>query len=196
MEKKIILLIVTLTISTTLFSQSIRKFIDTGSVKNQFDYLINKSNRYQNYKVVEINWLLKLKRNVVDSLATSKKEIVQNYTLINNQKNTISDLNESLTNSKNTITTLNSEKKSISFLGASFSKSFFKTIVFLIIGLLIAFLSLFVFKFKQSNSITVQTKLTLNELEEAFDAHRKRALEREQKVMRKLQDELNKQKDS
>ncbi len=34
----------------------------------------------------------------------------------------------------------------------------------------------------------------LAETEEEFEDHRKRALEREQKVMRRLQDELNKQK--
>ena len=36
--------------------------------------------------------------------------------------------------------------------------------------------------------------MALAETEEEFEAHRKRALEREQKVMRKLQDEINKQK--
>ena len=35
---------------------------------------------------------------------------------------------------------------------------------------------------------------SLKELEEAFNEHRSKALEREQKIMRKLQDELNKQK--
>ena len=52
----------------------------------------------------------------------------------------------------------------------------------------------FISKFKQSNSITIQTKETLKEVEEEFENHRKTALEREQKVRRQLQDELNKQK--
>ncbi len=60
---------------------------------------------------------------------------------------------------------------------------------------LAALLALFIFKFNQSNIITKQVKVRLQETEDEFDAHRKRALEREQKVMRKLQDEINKRKD-
>ena len=63
--------------------------------------------------------------------------------------------------------------------------------------LIVVFLTLFILyfiKFNQSNKITTESKLALKELEEAFNEHRSKALEREQKIMRKLQDELNKQK--
>ena len=50
------------------------------------------------------------------------------------------------------------------------------------------------YKFKNSNVITKEAKKTLEETEEEFQEHRRVALEREQKIMRKLQDELNKQK--
>jgi len=192
MKKNISLIILTLIITTTSFSQ--KKFIDTGSVKNQFDYLINKSNRYQQYKVVEINWLSKLKSNVIDSLAITNTKITDSYTIIKLQKDSIFTLKSSLATSENTIVTLNSEKESISFLGIQFSKPLFKTIVFLIIGALILFLVIFITKFKQSFGIIKQAEINLKETEEEFETHRKRALEREQKVMRKLQDELNKQK--
>ena len=66
--------------------------------------------------------------------------------------------------------------------------------MFSIIGALIVFLAIFIGRFKQSNSITKDIKNRLKETEEEFDNHRKVALEREQKVRRQLQDELNKQK--
>ena len=176
------------------YGQTNKKYIDTGSVVNQFDYLIDKSYKYKNYKNVNINWLYKLKSNVADSLTDSKKEILSSYNTINFQKNTIDSLKMTINNSDNTITNLNSEKQSISFLGIQFNKGFFKTLVLTIIVALTVFLLFFITKFKRSNSITSQTKLALKELEEEYDMHRKRALEREQKVMRKLQDELNKQK--
>ena len=66
--------------------------------------------------------------------------------------------------------------------------------MFLIIGTLTVLLMIFITKFKRSNSVTIQTKLTLKEVETEFEEHRKIALEREQKVRRQLQDELNKQK--
>lgn len=194
MKKVFILIVALFSITTTLFSQTNKKFIDTGSVKNQFDYLINKSNRYQDFKVVKINWLKKLKYNVNDSLSISKKELLKSFATINSQEETINSLKNSLINLENNIGTLTAEKQSISLFGIQLGKSFFKTLLFSIIGILTILLIFFIIKFKQSNSITLQAKLDLKEVEEEFDTHRKKALEREQKVMRKLQDELNKHK--
>jgi len=194
MKKQLTLLIAMVLISWNGFSQINKKFIDTGSVKNQFDYLINKSNRYQNYKVVQYNWLQKLKRNVEDSLAKSQKEIVTNYKTINAQKASINNLQASIKNSNQNIETLTIEKQSISFLGMQVKKATFKSILFFVIGALALLLVFFISKFKQSNSITQHTKEALKELEEEYNEHRIKALEREQKVMRKLQDELNKNK--
>ena len=194
MKTKLILGIALFFITTTVFCQSNRKFIDTGSVKNQFDYLINKSNRYKDYKVVKINWLHQLSSNVADSLSSSEKEILSNYSLINSQKNTIDSLNARLNKSDSKITSLNKEIQSISLFGIQFKKPVFKTMIFLIIGILAVLLTFFITKFKRSNAITTETKLTLKEVETEFEEHRKIALEREQKVRRQLQDELNKQK--
>jgi hypothetical protein len=48
--------------------------------------------------------------------------------------------------------------------------------------------------FKRSNVVTVETKQTLEEVREEFDTHRKNALVREQKLARRLQDEVIKNK--
>jgi len=194
MKIKISFIITVLLFTTSIFSQATKKFIDTGSVNNQFDYLINKSNRYQQYKVVDLRWLTTLKSNVNDSISDSKKNILSNLTTIDSQKKTIESLENSLKVSENNINTLTSEKQSISLFGIQLGKSFFKTLLFSIIGVLTILLIVFISKFKQSNSITIQTKETLKEVEEEFENHRKTALEREQKVRRQLQDELNKQK--
>jgi hypothetical protein len=194
MKTKLILGITLFFITSSVFCQTNRQYIDTGSVINQFDYLINKSNRYKDYKVVKINWLEKLKSNVTDSLSASEKEILTNYSLINSQKNSIDSLNLTLNNSERKIASLNAEIQSISLFGVEFKKPMFKIIMFLIIGTLTVLLLVFITKFKRSNAITIQTKLTLKEVEAEFEEHRKIALEREQKVRRQLQDELNKQK--
>jgi len=194
MKKQLAVLILIILISRNGFSQANKKFIDTGSVKNQFDYLIKKSNRYQNYKVVQYNWLRKLKLNVADTLVENQKEILGNYKIINTQKATIDSLQAIIKNSNETIQTLTTEKQSISFLGIQINKATFKSILFFIIGALAILLVFFISKFKQSNSITQHTKEALKELEDEYNEHRTRALEREQKVMRKLQDELNKNK--
>jgi len=194
MLKKLILAFTVFLITTTVFSQTTKRFIDTGSVKNQFDYLIDESNKYQDYKVVKYNWLVKLKSNVSDSLSASKKEIISNYTSIQAQKKTIDSLMAAVNTSTNQITSLNTQIESISLFGIQFKKDTFKTIFFVIIGILAILLVFFITKYKHGFSIIKETKLSLKELEEEYEDHRKRALEREQKVMRKLQDELNKNK--
>ncbi|WP_372794946.1 hypothetical protein [Lutibacter sp.] len=194
MKKTIILIISIFFTLTTLFSQANEKFIDTGSVKNQFDYLINKSFSYKDYKNIKLNWLTKLEVNVIDSLSKSKNEILKSYVIINSQNKTIDSLKTSIVNYEKNITTLTNEKQSIYLLGIEFGKSFFKTFMFIIIGILIILLAFFISKFQKSNSFTTQAKLDLKELEDEFETHRKNALEREQKAMRRLQDELNKQK--
>ena len=194
MKIKNLLLVSIFLFTVNGFSQVTKKFIDTGSVSNQFDYLITKSNKYQVYKVVELNWLTKLKSNVLDSISESKNNILTNLSTIDAQKKTIDQLENSLASSEKTIQNLTNENQSISLVGIQLSKSFFKTLMFSIIGILIISLFFFITKFKQSNRVTIQTKETLKEVEEEFETHRKIALEREQKVMRKLQDELNKQK--
>jgi hypothetical protein len=175
-------------------AQATKKYIDTGSVNNQFDYLIDKSYRYKNFKNVDVSWLHKLKTNVGDSLTASRLEIQNANAAIASQKNTIDSLKKSLSSSNDTISTLEGKIQSISLLGVQFKKGTFKLILFSIMGALALLLLIFIGRFKRSNMVTKETKNKLQEVEEEFDLHRKRALEREQKVMRKLQDELNKQK--
>ena len=194
MKTKNILLFSLLLAVSVSFGQTVKKFTDTGSVNNQFDNLIKNSNRYQEYKVVKKTWLLKLKSNVTDSISASKKEINTANKLISAQKKSVDSLKLAINTSATTVTNLKTEIQSISLFGIQINKGAFKTIMFSIIVILALLLLFFISKFKQSNSITSQTKLDLKELDEEFELHRKKALEREQKVRRQLQDELNKQK--
>ena len=58
--------------------------------------------------------------------------------------------------------------------------------------LFLILLLFFIYKFKNSNTVTLAAKSQLADVEKEYESHKKTALEREQKVMRKLQDELNK----
>jgi hypothetical protein len=57
---------------SNIFSQTTNKITDSGTVKNQFENLIDKSNNFQGYKVIKATSLLKLQSNVLDSLSVSK----------------------------------------------------------------------------------------------------------------------------
>ncbi|WP_109298950.1 tRNA (guanine-N1)-methyltransferase [Aquimarina sp. AU474] len=164
------------------------------SIKGQFDVVIKKSGRYQEYKVVKQVWLNKLKANTIDSIKTLESKLNTSNLQISEQKSTIAGLNESLAKTNENLTSVTGEKDSMNFMGASVTKSSYKTVMWLIVGGLLLFLGFFIYKFRNSNAITVQARKALAETEAEFEEHRRRALEREQKVMRKLQDEINKQR--
>ena len=113
---------------------------------------------------------------------------------LNSQKRAITALEAKSAKSETILANLRSEKDSISLFGIQLEKSFFKNLFFFIVIGLIATLVFFIFKFKQSNLITKESKLALQQSEKEFEIYKEKALEREQKAMRMLQDELNKKK--
>jgi len=180
--------------TTAVYCQANKKFIDTGSVKNQFDYLLNESNNFQEFKVVKQQWILKLKSNVSDSISKTKITFSNNVKIISEQLKEIDSLTNEVASITNEFEKLNTEKQQVSFLGIKLEKSLYKSLTYTLILIFIGLFLFYFFKFKQSNVQTKEAKLSLKEVEEEYDEHRKKALEREQKIMRKLQDELNKQK--
>lgn len=175
--------------------------LNSGTIDNQFEYVFRKSGNFkgtkgQNYEAVKQAWLLKLKANVLDSLKTTYQELDETQAVVTNQTKTIDDLNAELANTKTKLSNTISEKDSMELFGIQTSKPNYSLILWSIVGVLSALLLFFIYKYRNSNAITKQAKKTLAETEEEFEEHRRIALEREQKVRRQLQDEINKQKNA
>ncbi len=175
--------------------------LDSGTLENQFEYLTKKSNNWrdergQSYEVVRNDWIAKLKSHTLDSLKALKKELADTQNKVASQTQEITQLKNSLNNTKTNLEETNLEKDSMSLFGLQMSKAGYNTLLWSIIAGLLALLFFFIFKFKNSNSVTKEAKLKLEETEEEFEEHRRNALEREQKVRRQLQDELNKNRNS
>ena len=165
---------------------------EDGNIEEQIDYLIKESNNYKNYKVIEKTSLNKLKSNILDSLASVRNRLSQTKSTLTEKNNTIQTLNGKMEALQADLDKTNTEKNSISLFGMNMGKGAFKALMGFIIAALAGLLGLFIFRFKESNVNTVRTKKDLAELQKSFEEHRKRSLEREQKAMRRLQDEINK----
>ncbi len=172
--------------------------LNSGTIDNQFEYVITKSYTYKGngkvYKNVERYWLDALRKHTIDSLNAIKDQLNSTKQLVDNQDKEIQVLKTNLADTNATLDQTNLEKNSMSLFGFLMSKTGYNVLMWSIIAGLLALLLFFIYKFNNSNAITRQAKFALSETEEEFEDHRKRALEREQKVMRRLQDELNKQK--
>ncbi|MUU76821.1 tRNA (guanine-N1)-methyltransferase [Winogradskyella endarachnes] len=168
--------------------------LNSGTIDNQFEYLIQKSGKYQDYKVVKRTWLYTLKAHVADTLKAVHKDLSDTQAVVKKQADEIESLKSNLENTKSALNATNDEKDNISLFGVQTSKASYKVLMWSIIGAITILLLFFIYKFKNSNSLTKQAKFKLEEVETEYEEHRRTALEREQKVRRQLQDEINKQK--
>jgi septal ring factor EnvC (AmiA/AmiB activator) len=204
LTKAAVILIVTFSIQfvnaqTNTEDKEDKLSLNSGTIDNQFEYIFQKSGNFkgikgQKYEAVKYSSLLTLKAHVLDSLKTTYKKLENSENTVENQSKEIEDLKSKLGNTQTALDQTNSEKNNMALLGMQTSKTNYNVIMWSIIGALLALLLLFIYKFKGSNSATREAKLRLGEVEYEFEEHRRGALEREQKVRRQLQDELNKQK--
>lgn len=166
--------------------------LSSGSINSQFDFIFNSSNNYQEYKVVKKSSLEKLKSNVADSIKTLQQQLAETKSSIGSHDEDLNALQDSLSTTKKALDEAKAQKESFSFLGKQMAKASYNGMVWGLITLLFIVFLVFFFQFKKCNKVTVETKKSYGTLQEEFEKHRKRAMEREQRLNRQLQDELNK----
>jgi hypothetical protein len=165
-----------------------------GSISNQFEYVIRKSYSYQEYKNVKKSWLYELKAHTLDSLKAIQDDLSKTQKTVDSLMQEIDVFKTNLSDTKIKLDDTIEEKDNMSLFGIPMSKSNYSLVLWSIIGVLFALLLVFIYKYRNSNAVTKQSKKALSETEDEFEEHRRTALEREQIVRRQLQDELNKQK--
>ena len=170
--------------------------IEDNSLGAQFDKLYRISSSYQAYKVIGKEKYLQLKQNVLDSLTTAQAKLSAKNNLLtvekgNNQKNqellqkTSLELQDSL--QKEGVTSL---------FGLQVKKTSYNLSLWTFILALILTLLYFIFKFSSNNILSNKAKSDLKDLDFEYEQYRKKSIEKEQKLRRALQDEINKQRNS
>ncbi len=177
-----------------LFLSHAHAQVQPKTIEDQFVDVIDKSNRYEDYKVVKIYKLNNLKKNIKDSIAAIEKNLEEAESTISQQKEVIAGLTQNLSNLQGELTISQGKEDGISLFGSLIKKSTYKITMWAIIGLLGLIVLFLLYKFKNSNAITRDANLKLAETEAEFDDHRQKNLEQQQILRRKLQDEINKNK--
>lgn len=169
-----------------------RAYIKDAPIIEQFEFIMDKSYRWTTYKSVPIGWLQKFQTGLSDTLNSIRQDFLGSEKLVVERDETIKSLKLELKEKKDALTTIQGEKDSMALLGIQMSKSSYNLFIWSLVGALLAMTGFFFLLFKRSNSVTKETQVRLDEVREEFDGHRKNALVREQKLARKLQDEINK----
>lgn len=192
---------------TTLFATLLFAFIsfsgiaqeeieqeDTRSLQGQMNQIFEKSNSYQNYKVIEKAKLNSLRQNVLDTISGLQSTIVNQQQDISARRKSIDSLNTELTLVSENLAQSQERENGIQVLGMLTSKSTYNTIVWSIILILSLVSAFFFYRYSISHGIIREANQKVEELESENENLRRTHLEREQKLRRELQDEINKNK--
>ena len=161
------------------------------SIDDQFTEVIDGSNNYQQFKVIEKVKMTRLQQNTKKRIDGLQAEIENLKAQIEEQQAAASQVSADLAQTQATLETTESEKDSMNFFGTQMSKGNYNTMVWSIAGVLLLALLFFIFKFRSSNVLTKAAQHKLDETEVEFEDYRRKALEKEQKLGRQLQDERN-----
>jgi len=169
----------------------VRGSLTSGSIDSQFFYLNGISRNQDDFKLVRRTNLDLIRKNVLDSIQQLRRQLNDASSINENHKQSASIVQDTIQNLKQELKMATEERDNFSFFGIAMSKGAYSTVVWSIIGILLAILIFYIYRFNQSHSVTKETKSTFEELQEDYDQFRKKALEKEQKLKRQLQDEIN-----
>ncbi len=166
--------------------------IRKNTLNEQMTDAFDKSNSYQEYKVVKKTQLATLKRNILDSVSSLEKKINSQESELAQQKKEIDSLRQNLKNTQQNLSNSKEKEDGIAVFGILTSKAVYNTIMWSIIVLLLLTGGFLFYRFLNSSKITNVAELKMVEMEMELEDYRRNSLEREQKLRRKLQDEINK----
>lgn len=166
--------------------------LTSGTIDSQFVYLYAISRTQDGIEHVRRPNLEQIRKNVADTIRTLTQAIAELKAKEGNRQTAVEAITDSLVQIQAELQTAQREKDSFSFIGISLRKSTYSLIMWGIVLLLATTLATFIYRFNQSHVVTRDTKKAIADLQNEFDQHRKKALEKEQKLKRQLQDEINK----
>lgn len=182
------------TFGFTVFGQTEEAEVP-NTLEYQFIQLKKKSNNYQQYKVVEKVKLDNYWFSVRDTLEETGAEISslkQEVASLNKQVNSLQD---DVTMKEESLADQAYQIENMSFLGMDMTKTGYKSLSWAIIIALIIVVIVLYMRFTSANKVTQSTRSDFSALTSEFEEHKQRTREKETKLKRELQTEINKVED-
>lgn len=163
----------------------------SNTLSDQFQEMKSSSNSYQDYKVVKISKLNEFFRNVQDSLSQNDDTLIELRQTIEDQNTRLDELQQQLAAQQEAVEASDYDTKHINVAGIDLEKGTYITTNLVIIVVLVVILLFFFYKFKESRKVAVQKKSEYGTLENEFNDYKQKAREKEIKLKRELQTEMN-----
>ena len=192
--KLYLLTIATILLTTISFAQE--TVVEDTSINGQFETLLRISTNYKRYKVINKEKISQLRQNVLDTIKDSQNLVAKQNTLLAAEKQKIESSQNILNKTQLDLSASLLREDSIFLFGAALSKVNYSIILWTLILSLIGVLIYIILKLLKNNILTKEAKQNLLIVEKELAQYTKNSIEREQKLRRKLQDEINKQRNS
>ena len=168
-----------------------------GPILDQFQYILDKSYNYSSdnvpFEVIKNRYVLAFKIHLSDSLAALKQQINLHNKIVDELNTQIDASKAQIKQLETTNSKLSTQTSSIDIIGVRIDKTYFKTIIAVLIVLLTLIIILLSNKLRKANDIVNQAKDEADEAQKEQERFRRTSMEREQKLKREL---LNLSKES
>jgi uncharacterized protein HemX len=192
--KSFFLVLLIITSNFSIVAQ--QKVTEENTLENQFDKIYRVSTSYQTYKVINKLGYQKLKNNVIDSINNIKELLSEKESLLKSKDENIKRLNTKIKKTQLNLDASITKENSILLFGLELKKTTYNIILWTLITALITGVGFLAYKFSNSNILTKEAENNLADIEEELKHFKKKSTEKEQKLRRQLQDEINKQRNS
>jgi hypothetical protein len=184
--------VICLVISFSIQAQQAVSDLDMPLPLDQRYYLMKtKAQSYQDFKVIKENALDGFWKITKDSIRRSKDDLRAARTKIVQLENDVKMSQDSLKHRELSVSGIVFDSQHINVLGIPFTKSAFLTmitIVLVILGLLLLVLS---GTLKLTRSSLRERSDVVDSIQREFEEYKRKALDKETKILRQLQDERN-----
>lgn len=162
------------------------------SINKQFTQLINSSNNFQTYKVIETGKIQGLRRDIEREIAALETGMNDLNQTISSQQAQLDEVEANLQETELSLEAANQEKDQLKVLGITTQKSTYHSLMIIVISILASSLLLFIYKYKNSLQVTSEAKELLHKNEEEYAEYKKQALLTQQKLGRQIVDQRKK----
>jgi hypothetical protein len=164
---------------------------ESNTLLDQFKTLKNKSNTYQAYKVVEIYKLDSFWKNVKDTVNANEKELLQAQVEINGLQKQLQSLKQENELKEQEVQKSIYDISNITVLGIDMKKENYVILNFAVLILLLSVLGFTLYRYKKSKQVSDEKQDAFEVIDQEYNDYKKNARDREIKLKRELQTELN-----
>lgn len=190
--KKSLVLWVCLLASSITFAQQAAEVQGNYNLRDRFLLMKTKSQSYNDYKVIKETVLDGVWKIINDSLNAKNAAIRGAQANINGLKGQLAKTEDALNAKEKSMTDILYASTHITVLGIDFTKGVFLTVVACLLGGLIGFVAFIFGRMQLQSKSLSERNLAVSALTNEFEEYKHRAMDKQTKLSRELQDERNK----